>query len=188
MGGASTGRGLAGRRPGWPLIATIPLLLAAGLLAAAQTLPLRAGDGPETFCDRARASFERTGKLARDLVEALEGLDAEGPSATAAHLAAIHQGFEQEVWLLESAAVPPGAEEVQTRGTATLELLMELADPHLVDTDVDGRADLAQYLRDQLLAARNEARAAAAALRQPDGACAAHRAGGGIIRLLGRRS
>jgi hypothetical protein len=154
---------------------------------AAQTLPLRAGDGPDSYCERARASFERTGKLARELVGVLEGLDAEGPQATAARLADIRHSFEQEVAVLQGAPAPAGAEEVQTRGAATLVLLMELANPHLIEMDEDARADLAQYLRDQLLAARNEARAAAAALRQQDGGCTTRRAGGGL-QLLGRRA
>jgi len=152
-----------------------------------QTLPLRAGDGPETFCERARGSFERTGKLARELVTVLEGLDAEGPQATATRLTAIRRGFEDEALVLQSGAIPGGAEEIQARGTATLALLLELADPHLIDLDEGGRADLAQYLREQLVAARSEARAAAAALRQPEGGCAAHRASG-LMHLLGRRS
>jgi hypothetical protein len=163
------------------------LLLVACSVALVQTLPLRAGDGPETYCERARGSFERTGKLARELVTVLEGLDAEGPQATANRLAAIRRSFEDEAMLLQSGAVPTGAEEIQARGTATLGLLLELADPHLIELDEDGRADLAQYLRDQLVAARGEARAAAAALKQPEGGCAAHRASG-LMHLLGRRS
>ncbi|HLH26529.1 MAG TPA: hypothetical protein VK066_28745 [Chloroflexota bacterium] len=163
------------------------LLLAVAALGAVRALPSPAGGSPETFCERARGSFERTGKLARELVAALEGLDAEGPAATAERLTEIRQGFAQEAQLLKSGPVPPGAEEVQARGAATLELLMQIADPRLVDADEDDRADLAQHLRDQLLAARNEARAAAAAMRQPDGGCAAPRAGG-LMHLLGRRT
>jgi hypothetical protein len=186
VAGAGLGRRIAGRRH-WPWLVGAALLLATGAIGAVQTLPLRAGDGPETFCERARGSFERTGKLARELVSTLEGLDAEGPQATADRLAAIRRNFEQEVVILQSAAVPSGAEEVQARGAATLGLLMELADPRLIYLDEDSRADLAQHLRDQLVAARNEARAAAAALRQPEGACMTHRASG-LMHLLGRRS
>ena len=187
MAGAGLWRAMARRRRRGPWLIGAALLLAASAAGAAQTLPLRAGDGPETFCERARGSFERTGKLARELVGVLEGLDAEGPQATAQRLAAIRHSFEQEALVLQRAPVPSGAEEVQARGATTLEILMELADPHLIDLDEDGRADVAQYLRDQLLAARNEARAAAAALRQPDGGCTTHRASG-LMHLLGRRS
>lgn len=187
VAGAHLPRGIAGRRRRWLLLVSAALLLGASIVGAAQTLPLRAGDGPESFCERARGSFERTGKLARELVAALEGLDAEGPRTTADRLAAIRHSFEQEALLLQTGAVPIGAEEVQVRGAATMGLLMEIADPRLIDADEDGRADLAQYLRDQLLAARNEARAATAALRQSDGACATRRAGG-LMHLLGRRS
>jgi hypothetical protein len=178
---------MAGRRWRWPWLVGAALLLAASAAAAVQTLPLRAGDGPETFCERARESFERTGKLARDLVSTLEGLDAEGPYATALRLAAIRHSFEQEVLVLQSAPAPLGAEEVQARGAATIGLLLELTDPRLIDPDEESRADLAQYVRDQLLAARNEARAAAAALRQPDSGCMTRRTSG-FMRLLGRRS
>jgi hypothetical protein len=177
-------------RPGrrrWLLLAGAALLLGVCVLGAAQTLPLRAGDGADSYCERARASFERTGKLARELVGVLEGLDAEGPQATAERLAAIRHSFEQEVAILQGMPAPAGAEEVQTRGAATLGLLMELADPRLIEAEEDARADLAQYLRDQLLAARNEARAAAAALRQPESGCTTRRAGSGV-QLLGRRS
>ncbi len=186
MAGAGLWRKITGPRR-WPWLVGAALLLAVGAVGAAQTLPLRAGDGTDVFCERARGSFERTGKLARELVTVLEGLDAEGPQATAERLAAILHSFEQEVQVLQSMPAPSGAEEVQVRGAATLEHLMELADPHLIDLDEDDRADVAQYLRDQLLAARASARAAAAALRQPDGACTTRRAGG-WMHLLGRRS
>jgi hypothetical protein len=180
-------RGMAERRRRWPWLVGAVLLLGTSIVGAAQTLPLRTGEGPEGFCERARGSFERTGKLARELVTALEALDAEGPQTTAEHLAAIRHSLEQEAVVLHAGAVPVGAEEVEARGAATLGLLMDVADPHLVDADEDGRADLAQYLRDQLQAARNEARAAAAALRQPDGGCAMRRASG-FMHLLGRDS
>jgi hypothetical protein len=187
VAGAAFARGVLGRRRRWSLLAGGALLLAAGVVAAAQTLPLRAGDGAESYCDRARASFERTGKLARELVAVLEGLDVEGPEATAERLTAIRHSFEQEALVLQSRPAPSGAEEVQARGAATLGLLMALADPQLIDADADNRADLAQYLSEQLLAARNEARAAAAALRQPDGPCISRRAGG-AFQLLDRRA
>ena len=179
-------RGRAGGRR-WPLLVGAALLFGVCVVGAAQTLPLRAGDGPDSYCERARASFERTGKLARELVGVLEGLDSEGPQATGERLAAIRHSFEQEAMILEGAPAPPGAEQVQTRGTATVALLMELADPHLTEVQEAARADLAQYLRDQLLAARNEARAAAAALRQTESTCPTRRAGG-VLHLLGRRS
>jgi hypothetical protein len=179
-------RGRSGRRR-WPLLASVVLLLGVCVASAAETLPLRAGEGADSYCERARASFERTGKLARELVGTLEGLDAEGPRATAERLAAIRYSFEQEVATLQATEMPVGAEDVQTHGAATLALLIDLTSPHLVEVEEDGRAELAQYLRDQLLTARNEARAAAAALRQPESGCASRRAGGGL-QLLGRRS
>lgn len=162
------------------------LLLSLGLYAAAQALPLRAGDG-DSFCDRARGSFERTGKLARELMATLENLDAEGTPATAGRLAAIRHSFEQEAVVLQGVAPPSGAAEVQTRGMATLGVLMDLTEPWLLDAEGEGRADVAEFVRDGFLAARNEARAAAAALRQSEAGCGPRR-GAGTLQLLGRHS
>jgi hypothetical protein len=164
------------------------LLLAAGLVLAAQSPSsgARGGHGGEDYCEQVRATFERTGRLARELATALESLDAEGVPATAAHLTSIRQGLEQEAALLTTWLPPPGAEEVRARGAATIALLLELADPELAHAAQGDREELAGYIRDQFLAARAEARAARAALRQGEPACASARPGQGSMRLLGR--
>jgi hypothetical protein len=160
------------------------LLLGATLAATAQTGPVRLLEGPETYCEMARASFERTGKWARDLASTLEALDAEGPDSTATRLLAIRQGLEQEFRVLDGHPPPSGAEEVHTRGTATVSLLIDVADPQVVWSSDEGREGLAAFIRDQFVAARGEARAAAAALRHHDPSCPTRRPNG-VLQLLG---
>jgi hypothetical protein len=142
------------------------------------------GDG-EDYCERVRGSFERTTKWARELAAALEALDVDGMPATVARLDAVRHGLEQEIHVLQSSIAPLGAEAVQFHGDATLRVLLSVADPALVDRPDDERAEVAQFLRDQFLAARAEARAAAAALRQVEPNCGA-RGPQGALRLLGR--
>ncbi len=179
--------GPASRRLRWPVLGGMALLLLATLAAAAQTLPRGLLEGREGYCEVVRGSFERTSKLARDLTTTLESLDAEGPEVTAARLAAIREGLEQEARLLASYPPPPGAEAVQVHGTATVRLLIDVANPAVVRTEEDRREEVAAFIREQFLAARTEARAAAAALRQQEPHCPSRRAQTGIWQLLRRR-
>ena len=160
------------------------LLLGVTLAAAAQTLPGRLLEGSELYCEVARGSFERTGKWARELASTLEALDAEGPDVTATRLLAIRQGLEQEVVVLDTHPPPHGAEEVYARGTATVSLLIDVADPTVVRLGEDAREQAAVFIRDQFVAARGEARAAAAALRQHEPNCPTRRSNG-VLQLLG---
>jgi hypothetical protein len=167
------------------VVAGLALLFGATLVAAAQTLPGRTGDAPELYCETARGAFERTSKWARELAGALEALDADGPDLTSARLLTIRQGLESEVNVLSTHAPPAGAEDVRDHGTATVELLLGMADPSLVYSEEDGREQVAAFVRDQFVAARTEARAAAAALRQHEPNCPSRRANTGVWQLLG---
>ncbi|HZU04760.1 MAG TPA: hypothetical protein VFB73_02205 [Chloroflexota bacterium] len=168
------------------LLPAAALLLSVGLALAAQGVASRLPDALERYCEEARASFERSNQLARDLAATLEGLDAEGPEATAAGLELVRERLARERALLQHLVPPAGAEEVQARGLAAVDVLLTLADPGLVRAAraVDREA-LGAYIREQFLAARAEARAAMAALRQTDTRCA-KRVVQGAIRLLSR--
>ncbi len=178
-------RGLGSRSVRRPVIGGLALVLGATLVAVAYGLLGRVPDGREAYCEVARASFERTSKWARELAGTLEALNSDGPDLTATRLVAIHQGLAQEASLLSSHAPPAGAEEVRDHGTATLSLLMRVADPALVRTDDEAREQVAEFVREQFLSARGEARAAAAALRQHEPNCPTRRSNGGILQLLG---
>jgi hypothetical protein len=168
------------------LLPAAALLLSVGLALAAQGVAGRLPDTLERYCEEARASFERSNQLARDLAATLESLDVEGPEATAARLDAIRERLARELTLLQHLAPPAGAEEVQVRGLAAVGVLLALADPGLVQVaQALDRETLGNYIREQFLTARTEARAATAALRQTDTRCA-KRVVQGTIRLLSR--
>ncbi len=162
------------------------LVLVATLAAAAQTVPRALVLGPDGYCEVARASFERTSKWARDLAATLEGLDTEGPEATASRLTAIRAGLEQEGVVLRAHTPPEGAEDIRARGVATVDILVEIANPGVVDIEEEAREELAALIRDQFIAARGEARAAAASLRQQERHCPSRRAPSGVWQLLRR--
>jgi hypothetical protein len=134
-----------------------------------------------------RGSFERTSLLARDLAAILEAFDTEGPAATAERLDAVRLGLEHEASTLRNRPPPTGAEEIPARGLAAVGLLLTVADPHLTDTAGPDRGSLVSYVRDQFTAARTEARAAMAALRQMDSGCPNRRSASGAMRLMSRR-
>jgi hypothetical protein len=162
-------------------------VLGAALAAGAQTLPLRgAGDGGEDHCDRVRASFERTSRLARELAAVLDGLGSDGGEIVAGRLASVRDGLHHEAVALQAIGLPPGAEEPKARGAAVIALLLEIADPSLADSGDDEREALAHRLRDHFLAARTEARAATAALRQGETGCPSRRAARDSLHLLSR--
>ena len=79
-----------------------------------------------------------------------------------------------------------GAEEVPARGLAAVGLLLTVADPHIADAAGSDRGTLVSYVREQFTAARAEARAATAALRQMDSGCANRRTASGAMRLMSR--
>lgn len=163
----------------------MPVLLL-GLWWHVGTVSAPVGSATGDYCERVRASFERVGKWAWELATALESLDAEGTQITAERLGALRGSLESEAELLHMVAAPPGTEEIQTRGAAAVELLLTVADPQIAEAASGDRDDLGVFLRDQFAAARGEARAAAAALRQ-NSECAARRAAAqGSIRLLSR--
>lgn len=168
--------------------AAILVVLGAGLAAGAQTLPLHlGGDSTEDSCERVRSSFERTNRLARELAAVLDGLGSEGTDIVAGRLAGVRDGLQQEASVLGTVALPAGAGEAQTRGAAVVALLLEIADPALTEIADTDREELGNHLRDQFLAARTEARAAAAALRQGDSGCVNRRVARDSMHLLGRR-
>ena len=163
------------------------LAVGAGLvLAVAPPMVRMLGDVGEDYCELTRASFERTGKLARELATALENLDAEGTAPTASRLTDIGQALQQESTRLGSISHPPGAENVLVHGAATVSLLLALTDPHLAEVAQVDREEAAAHIRDHFLAARSEARAAAAALRQAEAGCSSRKAAQGSFQLLGR--
>ena len=163
------------------------VVLGAGLVAGAQTLPLHlGGDSTEDSCERVRASFERTNRLARELAAVLDGLGSEGTGVVAGRLAGVRDGLQQEASALGTMALPAGAGAAQARGAAVVALLLEIADPALTEIADADREELGNRLRDQFLAARTEARAAAAALRQGDNGCANRRVARDPMHLLGR--
>ena len=167
------------------MVGAVAVLLGGTLVAAAQTLPGRMADAPEPYCETARGAFERTSKWARELAGTLESLDADGPDATATRLLTIRQGLANEATVLTSHSPPAGAEDVREHGTATVELLLGVADPSVVHTDDEARDQTATFIRDQFVAARTEARAAAAALRQHEPNCPGRRPNSGVWQLLG---
>ncbi len=163
------------------------LLLAAALAVGAQTLPPRlAGDGGEDYCERVRGSFERTSRLARELAAVLDGLGSDSGEIVAARLAGVRDGLQNEATTLDAIPLPQGSEEPKVRGAAVISLLLEIADPSLTDVGDDGREELGNHLRDQFLAARTEARAATAALRQSESGCPNRRVVRDSMHLLGR--
>jgi len=163
------------------------VVLGAGLVAGAQTLPLHlGGDSTEDSCERVRASFERTNRLARELAAVLDGLGSEGTGVVAGRLAGVRDGLQQEASLLGTMALPAGAEVAQARGATVVALLLEIADPALTEVADTDREELGNRLREQFLSARTEARAAAAALRQGDNGCANRRVARDSMHLLGR--
>jgi hypothetical protein len=161
-------------------------VLAVALAAGAQTLPLRVSGESEDYCERVRGSFERTSRLARELASVLDSLGAEGGDVVAGRLAGVRDGLRQEATALATIALPPGTEEAQARGAAVIALLLEIADPGLASVGEDDREELGNRLRDQFLAARSEARAATAALRQGEGGCPNRRVARDGVQLLGR--
>ena len=164
------------------------LLVAVALTWGARTLPSTTSDTVDDYCEHVRASFERTSLLARDLAAVLESFDAEGPATTAERLSTLRLGLEQEASTLSSNPPPAGAEEVPTRGLAVVALLLTVADPHITDAAGADRGSLVIYVRDQFIAARAEARAATAALRQMDSGCPNRRSASGAMRLMSRRA
>ena len=160
------------------------VLVSAGSALGTGWVPLLTGGGAEDHCERVRAVFERTGKWARELATTFEGLDAEGPAVTAGRLATIREGLQQEAALLGSTPLPASAAELQARGGAVLSLLVDLADPDLTLPGWGDREELASFVREQFLAARSEARAAAAALRQAESDCPNRRPAEGLMRLM----
>jgi hypothetical protein len=164
------------------------VVLGAGLAAAAQTLPLHlGGDSAEDSCERVRASFERTNRLARELAAVLDGLGSDGTDVVAARLLGVRDGLQQEASALGTMVLPPGAGAAQARGAVVVALLLEIADPALTEAADGDREELGNRLREQFLAARTEARAAAAALRQGDSGCGGRRVARDSMHLLGRQ-
>ena len=87
-------------------VATL-VVLGAGLVAGAQTLPLHlGGESADDACERVRASFERTNRLARELAAVLDGLGSEGTGVVAGRLAGVRDGLQQEASLLGTMALP----------------------------------------------------------------------------------
>jgi hypothetical protein len=173
----------------WLVVAAATVaVLGAGLAAGAQTVPLHLGvDSAEDSCERVRASFERTNRLGRELAAVLDSLGSEGTVIVAGRLAGVRDGLQQEASALGTMALPPGAGAAQTRGAAVVALLLEIADPALTEVADADREELGNRLRDQFLAARTEARAAAAVLRQGDSGCANRRLARDSMHLLGRQ-
>jgi hypothetical protein len=140
---------------------------------------------PEPYCAQVWGVFDRTSKWARELGTALEAAAGEPSERVVPRLQAVQQGLAAELARLEQLAPPPGSEEVQRHARAALAALLRAADPHLLDHPPEVRVQMGPYLREQVIAARTEARAAAAALRAADEECA-NRYGPGALRPLGR--
>lgn len=176
---------MRGRRLWWSGAALI--LGALALTWAARLQPSPPADASDDYCEQVRSSFERTSLLARDLATILESFDVEGPAATAERLGTVRQGLEHEASTLASSSPPAGAEEVPARALAAVGLLLTVADPHITDAAGADRGSLVNYVREQFTAARTEARAATAALRQMDSGCPNRRSASGAVRLMSRR-
>jgi hypothetical protein len=160
-----------------------------GAMMATDTLPGHPAAEGGSDCERVLGSFQRTSKWARELAAALEGIQVETTTATAARLGSVREGLEREARLLQSRAIAPALEEPQARGLSTVLLLLELANPDVLEAVTDDWEASAAHINEQFLAARTEARAARDALRQKDPACTPARAAqGGSLRLLGRSS
>ena len=173
----------------WLVVAAATLVvLGAGLVAGAQTLPLHlGGESTDDACERVRASFERTNRLARELAAVLDGLGSEGTDVVAGRLAGVRDGLQQEASLLGTMALPAGAGAAQARGAAVVSLLLEIADPALTEVaDTDRERARGTACGSSFSRRGRRARAAAAALRQADSGCANRRVARDSMHLLGR--
>jgi hypothetical protein len=143
--------------------------------------------GGDSYCAQVWASFDRTSKWARELGGALEAAASESAEIVGPRLQSVRHGLDEEAELLRRLSPPDGVEVVQAHALATLNALLAAADPVLLDTDPDTRQQMGPYLREQLLLARGEARAAATALRAADEDCAGRHAPGGLRALSRQR-
>ncbi|MBX5489636.1 MAG: hypothetical protein IRZ14_00670 [Chloroflexi bacterium] len=167
----------------WLGLATGVLLLASAAVVVWQQHAAQAE--PEVYCAQVWSAFDRTSKLARELGAVLEAAASEPADRVLPRMQAVQQGLADELALIERLAPSPGAEDVPPHARAALTALLAAADPQLLDHPPEVRVQMGPYLREQLLIARAEARAAAAALRAADEECA-NRHAPGVLRPLGR--
>ena len=140
----------------------------------------------EGYCAQVWDSFDRTSRLSRELGAALESALTQPVETAAPRMREVRAGLVSEADSLQRLELPPPAQPVQEHALAALAALVVAADPQFVEDAGELRAEWGAQVREQMLTARGEARAAMSALKSADAECA-NRPARSNWRLLGRQ-